>query len=441
MGIQKSQKREEKKIKGKQIRNFFIGLGLVFLAITTLIILLKNIQKETTDYNLDLDNIKPKKNYVIPKMYFSGNIEDMQEKTDKRQIQVKYESSNLNFESFAQIKVQGSYTLKFDKKNYNITFFEDSSYTKKKKINVKWGDYSKYTLKANWTEPLQCRNTVTAQIASEINQKYGILTDSVNNGLIDGFPIEIYVNKEFLGLYTMNIHKDYIFNLDNNNKNNIAIFANTPEPVSFDTLETEDWENYEVEFGEQNSETLAKLNRLIDFIKNSSDEQFVNDFDKYLNKDSVLNYYCLMYFAHLIDNVTRNIFLVTYDGEIWYIVPYDFDQSWGNEFKDRSEIKDDANRHTAYYTQISPLWSRVKKLLRTELDNRYIELRKDILTKENVVKKMYDFYTLIPNETWQREYNKWNNKTDYNKSYINEYLEQELLYLDRIYGHKDSKKK
>ena len=227
-------------------------------------------------------------------MYFTGNIEDMQEKTDKRQIQVKYESNDLIFESYAMLKVQGNYTLRFDKKNYNITFYEDSEYTKKQKINVKWGEYSKYTLKANWVDPLFSRNIVTAQIASELNKKYGIQKNAVNYGLTDGFPIEVYINGDFLGIYTMNIHKDYLFDLDKENKDNIAIFANSPIPTAFDDLETEKWENYEVEIGEQNEETLDKLNRLIYFIKYSSDEDFVKYFEEYFNKDSVLNYYCFM---------------------------------------------------------------------------------------------------------------------------------------------------
>ena len=278
---------------------------------------------------------------------------------------------------------------------------------------------------------LHSRNIVTAKIASQINQKYGILTDSVNNGLIDGFPIELYVNGEFLGLYTFNLHKDYIFNMDKSNKNNIVIFANIPEPTAFATLETEEWNNYEVEFGEENKETLDKLNRVINFINNSNDEEFVNDFEKYFNLDSVLNYYCFMKFAHLIDNVTRNIFLVTYDGEIWYMVPYDFDQSWGNSFRDYSVISDHQNKLTTYYTNINPLWKRFKVLFAEEIKERYKELRNDILTKENVINKMNDFYKLIPEESLKKEQEKWNNKPNYERTYINEYLDKLISHLDK----------
>ena len=121
------------------------------------------------------------------------------------------------------------------------------------------------------------------------------------------------------------MHKDNLINMDKENENNIVIFACDMNRRILDGIETNKWENYEVE-------TLMKLNRLIQFASYSSDEEFVKDFEKYFNKDSVLNYYCFMRFAHLIDNISKNMFLVTYDGEIWYLIPYDFDLSWGNMF-------------------------------------------------------------------------------------------------------------
>ncbi|MBR6034032.1 MAG: CotH kinase family protein [Clostridia bacterium] len=412
----------------KSIHKFIYILIILLMVFISLYIIFKIQKSETLEENLN--------SYNIPKMYLIGQIEDMQEKSDKRQIKVKYESDDTQFESYATIKVQGSYTLKFDKKNYNITFFKDNEFNEKQKFDVKWGEYSKYTLKANWSDPLHCRNIVTAQIASELNQRYGILTDSVNNGLTDGFPVEVYSNDEFWGLYTLNIHKDNLFNMDKENENHLAIFVDTLENNAFRDILEDDWAIYELEFGEENKENINKLNRLIDFVKNSTDEDFVNNFDEYFNKDSVLNYYCFMYFSHLIDNIAQNFFLVTYDGEIWYMVPYDFDQSWGNEFKDYSKITDYHNLHTSYYVKTSVLWNRFKELFRQEINDRYTELRKDILTKENVINKMNEFYKLIPEETLKKEQEKWNNKPDYERTYIEEYLDNELSILDNIYMNK-----
>ena len=372
--------------------------------------------------------------YKIPKLYIIGNIEGMQDKTDKRQVQVKYESNNINFESYAILKVQGASSLKYDKKNYNIIFYENSDYNKKKEINLKWGNFEKYTLKANAIDPMHYRNTVTAQIASQINKKYGILKSSVNYGSTDGFPIEIYENGDFLGLYTLNIHKDYLFDMNENNKNNLVIFGSRPMPLSFVSLENEKWNKYEVEVGEKNQETLDKLNRMIDFVRSSSDEEFVNNFEEYFNKDSVLNYYCYMKFAHLIDNVTKNLMFVTYDGKVWYMIFYDLDYSWGLDYNEENTISDLENEHTAYYIKISPLWKKFKVLFKDEIEERYKELRKDILTKENIINKMNDFYKLIPDETLEKEYEKWNDRPTYDKTYIEDYLDNQITFFDKEFG-------
>lgn len=57
-----------------------------------------------------------------------------------------------------------------------------------------------------------------------MQKEYNLFKDTPNYGQIDGFPIEVYENGNFLGLYTLNIPKDkWLFNIDDDNKNNIII--------------------------------------------------------------------------------------------------------------------------------------------------------------------------------------------------------------------------
>ncbi|MBQ8267381.1 MAG: CotH kinase family protein, partial [Clostridia bacterium] len=155
-----------------------------------------------------------------PKLYLSG---DMSKITDPAQtskkiecnIDYEYRSSDDNFNGAATIKIQGSSSTKYAKKNYTINFYEDSSYSSKMKIDVGFGAQSKYCLKANWVDKTHSRNVVTAKLAGEMQAKYGLFESAPNNGAIDGFPVEVYINGEFHGLYTMNIPKDeWMFNMD-----------------------------------------------------------------------------------------------------------------------------------------------------------------------------------------------------------------------------------
>ena len=71
--------------------------------------------------NDDLINIKTN-DINIPKLYFEGEILDLKDKKTERTITVKYESNNKKFESYASIKLQGTSSLQYQKKNYNIKF-------------------------------------------------------------------------------------------------------------------------------------------------------------------------------------------------------------------------------------------------------------------------------------------------------------------------------
>ena len=67
----------------------------------------------------------------IPKVYIEGNIANMNDKKDERNVLLKYKSDDVNFEKYTKIKVQGSSSLVYEKKNYTINFYEDDSYEKK----------------------------------------------------------------------------------------------------------------------------------------------------------------------------------------------------------------------------------------------------------------------------------------------------------------------
>lgn len=57
----------------------------------------------------------------------------MGSKQDVRKILLKYESSSINFETYASIKIQGTSGVFYDKKNYNITLYNDEELNEKTK--------------------------------------------------------------------------------------------------------------------------------------------------------------------------------------------------------------------------------------------------------------------------------------------------------------------
>lgn len=373
-------------------------------------------------------SIKDIKAEELPKLYFEGNISNMTSKSDERKIKLTYTSENLNFNAYALIKLQGASSLSYEKKNYTIKLYEDDEYTNKKKVDVGFGEESKYCLKANWVDMTHSRNIVTAKITSKIQKKYNLFTDTPNNGLIDGFPIEIYINNEFLGLYTLNIPKDeWMFNMDKDNPNHIVLSG-----ISYtDATEFRDYATFnewEVEIGPETEETLEKLNRVIGFVINSTDEEFKENFENYFNLDATLNYYIMLDVGELFDNTSKNMLMVTYDGEVWYPSLYDLDTSWGANWNGISLL--DYNTKIIDHANNNLLWIKFERNFNNEIANRYFELRKDILTKENILNEFNKFINSIPSESLEKENNRWNDIPGYEINQIEDFLNTRLPLTD-----------
>ena len=149
----------------KIIKRIFIILGIVIalaLLVYGIIKLYNAIEKK-------------KKLDAFPRIYIEGNVLDIENKKDERQVVITYKDSELYFQTNAKIKWQGQTSLAYEKKNYYIKFYEDEVCEQKKNIDMGqgWGEYYKYCLKANWTDyKTHSRNIVSAQLSAEAQSKY-----------------------------------------------------------------------------------------------------------------------------------------------------------------------------------------------------------------------------------------------------------------------------
>lgn len=420
-----------KKKNNKGIKTTWLLLGkFLFCILVILALALANVFNKVEDIIEDVpEEIVAK---TIPKVYFEGDITNMETKTDVRQIKLIYESDDIYFEAYTEIKIQGTSSLAYEKKNYTINLYEDEEYENKKNVDIGYGFASKYCLKANWIDKTHARNIVTARIASSIQEKYGLFLDTPNNGVVDGFPVEVYSNGEFLGLYTWNIPKDaWMFHMDEENENHIVLSGNGWTEGNMFTSLT-DFSEWEVEVGTENDETLKKFNRLVGFVKNSTNEIFKNEFSNYLNLDSAINYFIMLEFAQLVDNSGKNMLMITYDGNVWYPSLYDLDTAFGtNPYG--SALLD----YTVVGNSLaSNLWKRLVEVFPNEIKERYRELRENILTEENIMKEFKIFSNSIPNEIFQKELEKWGPiLPGYDLTQIEEFLRVRIPIVDAyMYG-------
>ena len=369
---------------------------------------------------------------TLPRLFFTGDMTGMNTKDDERKIHVSYRSSGLTFAGYAKIKLQGTSSLAYNKKNFTINFYSTSSYNEKKKIDFGWGEQSKYCLKANWIDKTHARNVVTAKLVTQMQEKYGVLNNAPANGAVDGFPVEIYINNAYHGLYTLNIPKDeWMFNMDSDNPDNIVVSGEGWEPAAlFKAMPNFDmWDS---EVGENNSYTLGKMNRLFSFVINSTDDEFKKNFEEYMSLDAALNYYVMSDVAYLSDNLGKNMLLATYDGKKWYPCLYDLDSSWGANTGGDGLMYYEQNLVGANYNR---LFKRLEKCFSKELAQRYFDLRSDVLSKNNIMFKFDSFTGSIPEISYARELVTWGPYLPgFGISQIEDYLDNMLPRLDEKYG-------
>lgn len=369
----------------------------------------------------------------LPRLYIAGDLTSMHDKTDIRRAAVQYNDHRNSFSGYAELKVQGTSSLWNEKQNYTIKFYQDADYCSRLKVNLGWGSESKYCLKANWFDKTHSRNLVSANLVSEINEYYGFHKLSPNHGAVDGYPIEVYLNDSFFGLYTLNIPKDeWLFGMDKSNPNHLIFFSESWEPSNM-FHESATYDTWSLEAGEETPENLTRLNRVMDFVIHSSDEEFKEHFEEYLSLSAALNYYIFTDFACMADNIGKNIMLVSYDGELWYPSLYDMDLSWGENWT-ITELADYENSTIVLSGNL--LWKRMEQNFGPELAARYEELRSRFLNKKHIMKLFRDFEASIPPEVFEMERSRWGDEIPgFDLSQIEHYLDTATPLLDQKYDN------
>ena len=73
-------------------------------------------------------------------------------------------------------------------------------------------------------------------------------------------------------------------------------------------------------------------------------------------------------------------------------------------------------------------------MFKDEIRDRYLELRKDILTVDNIYKEIDEFYSLIPSSTFDKESKRWGDIPGYDIEQMKDFINKRLIYLDGVYS-------
>ena len=133
------------------------------------------------------------------------------------------------------------------------------------------------------------------------------------------------------------------------------------------------------------------LKTLIDWVDNSTDEQFVAEFEEHFHKDYTLRYFLLVMVLGMVDNLGKNMMLDSYDGKIWMPRFYDCDTICSYDNSGAIKFDVDIEMAQGYWnTSSSRLWTRVRDLFHDDLVVKYNDMRQNGLSFESLMNVFYN---------------------------------------------------
>ena len=355
----------------------------------------------------------------LPQLYLFGDTDGIS-KDNTCMMRAEYYDADVSIRNYATIKYQGHTSMAFEKKNYTIKFFSEPNESKKEKISVNgWEPTNKYCLKANYIDFSSSRNVVSANVWSEVVASRKDLDENIaeleHRGAIDGYPIALFINDVYQGIYTFNIPKDEdTYKIAD--EENEAMFvinsafsdaANFRAPIS----EQDKKAVFDLEYiyPEDTEWAYDSIDKLIAFVIENDGENFKNGIHNYLDVDAAIDYLICAYVLGVTDNFSKNMILLTYDGQIWIPSMYDLDTACGLAFDGTGYFDHGFSLPTIgeggviYSGTESLLWDRILNNYTEELTERYFELRAGILATEKLVEQYCSFVDSIPDSCYDRE--------------------------------------
>ena len=392
----------------------------------------------------------------IPKVFLTGNeFSNMTIDKNEVNMEMEYHSKTKHFHAYIGIKYQGNSSLNYAKKNFTVKLFNDEAHESKQKHLFRDWKYekNKFVLKANYIDHSHARNIVSANLWNEVvssRSDYDTLPtelrNSPKNGAIDGFPIKLYINGTYQGIYTWNIGKDdWQWGMDEDNPNHVLLCVehNTDgefklRPYNFRALWNGTDGYFEVEVGTPGTAVTDAINNLISFVMNNDGNAFRNGIGTYLDIQSAIDYYLHQYVISGLDGLAKNMLLGTYDGTKWYCGAYDMDSTFGLFWNGTSFTDANYKCPEDYQEKFNLLWERFESNFWNEIKTRYSELRKTVFSVTNMFTHFERFTDVIGTDLYAEDleiYPSIPNGNTNNIKQLRNFIRDRLVYCDEQITH------
>lgn len=381
----------------------------------------------------------------IPRVFLEGTLPEGQEESE---AVLTYHSKTDSFSAYLKL-----HCADFNpKKSFAITMFSDESRTiPLNKIFRDWGRAChSYVLRSNFADHSHARNIVSARLWNDVvasRSDYANLPiqlrESPRNGAIDGFPVKVYVNGTYQGVYTWNLDAA-AWNMDNTNSNQGLLRALTNSsfdqnntPCNFrETWSGVDGDHWALDAG-TNSVTLASnLNNLISCVQTTQGDAFRAAIGNHLDVQSALDYYIFQYVICGLDGLGKNLHLATYDGTHWLCGCGDMEATFLLDPEIGAFVASDCACPQDYRETRSLLWKQMVNCFTQEIKERYRDLRAGVLSFPHMCSRFETFMDSIGSELYWEDVEIFNaiplSEANHMKQ-IREAIRDRLSYCDEAF--------
>lgn len=292
------------------------------------------------------------------------------------------------------------------------------------------------------------------------------LADSDCRTTINGFPIEVYVNGEYLGVYNFNhdrySYKSYgydynkypnmlVYEINSNSNTSAGAFYRYGDNVE-SSANVSELEYYKRDFNliygnrTTDSDSYSEIKTLVEWVSVAEQDLFREMISEHFNKEYLFRYLLTVLMIGAVDSLGKNMKIMTIDGQVWYPTFYDLDTVLGIDNSGYLTIQPDVEIESgSYNTSNSNLWSKVWNYFNTELKEEWAKMRQGSFTLDNLMCYIYgEQISKIPakmyNDDAQVKYLDFGSLYTYcchgsKEHQIRRWLRERIAYVDSMLGY------
>lgn len=267
----------------------------------------------------------------LPRIYLNGDTTNMG-KDSAVPMKFKYVDNDTLVEAYAETEWQGNTSIVFPIKNYGFDLYSDEGL--EESLDTTFLSHmatDSYHLKANYIDPSNVKNLAGARLFDYVCKSIGLTLPNGSRCVVDGIPVEVYLNNKFNGVYTLNYKQskslfgmgdgeaEFIYRCEQGTGWGLFSGTSFPSKEEFDLI-------WEARYPKPKNLTHHdEIQRMLKWVNDATNEEFKTDCASYLNINSVLAYNICGDIMAWLDNSAKNLTVCSWDGLVWYTIPYDMD--------------------------------------------------------------------------------------------------------------------